>query len=156
MGHSDGHQIDDTAPPAPTSRRLINYLLGTGIGATLATFLYPAVKFMMPPEVPEAPQLTVVAGKVSDLRPNAGKIFKFGSKPGIVIETPTGEIRAFSAVCTHLACTVQYREDLQAIWCACHNGHYDLNGKNIAGPPPRPLEPYTVHIRGDEIVVSKA
>jgi len=82
-------------------------------------------------------------------------VFPFGSEPGIVIETPGGEIRAFSAVCTHLACTVQYREDLQHIWCACHNGHYDLFGKNISGPPPRPLTRYTVNVRGDEIVVSK-
>lgn len=156
MRYSGDHQIDGTAPPAPASRRWVNYLLGTGIGATLATFLYPALKFMMPPQVPEAPQLTVVAGKVSDITPNSGRIFRFGSKPGIVIETSAGEIRAFSAVCTHLACTVQYREDLQEIWCACHNGIYDLNGKNIAGPPPRPLEQYTVHIRRDEIVVTKA
>jgi cytochrome b6-f complex iron-sulfur subunit len=50
---------------------------------------------------------------------------------------------------------VQYREDLQHIWCACHNGHYGLSGENIAGPPPRPLEEYAVNIRGDEIIVSK-
>ena len=33
--------------------------------------------------------------------------------------------------------------------------HYDINGKNIEGPPPRPLEAYTVNVRGDQIVVSK-
>ncbi len=156
MLHWSGQGTVDTAPSAPTPRRWINYLLATGIGGTLAAILYPVLKFILPPEVPEAPELTVVAAKVSDLRPNSGKIFRFGSKPGIVIDTPGGEIRAFSAVCTHLACTVQYREDLQEIWCACHNGLYDLNGKNIAGPPPRPLEPYIVHIRRDEIVVTKA
>jgi Rieske Fe-S protein len=67
----------------------------------------------------------------------------------------SGELRAFSAVCTHLSCIVQYRPDLTQIWCACHNGHYDLNGKNIAGPPPKPLEEYAVNVRGDKIVVSK-
>jgi cytochrome b6-f complex iron-sulfur subunit len=51
---------------------------------------------------------------------------------------------------------VQYRPDLSHIWCACHNGHYDLNGINIAGPPPRPLDPYAVNVRGDQIVVSKS
>jgi Rieske Fe-S protein len=45
---------------------------------------------------------------------------------------------------------------MRLIWCACHNGQYNLSGKNIAGPPPRPLEEYTVNIRGEEIVVSKA
>jgi Rieske Fe-S protein len=54
-----------------------------------------------------------------------------------------------------LQCTVQYRDDLHHVWCACHNGHYDLNGKNISGPPPRPLEQYAVNVRGDEIFVSK-
>jgi Rieske Fe-S protein len=96
-----------------------------------------------------------VAGNVDELKPNTGKIFKFGTQPGMLVKTPGGDILAFSAICTHLNCTVQYREDMQHIWCACHNGHYDLNGKNIAGPPPRPLEQYTVNIRGDEIVVSK-
>lgn len=43
----------------------------------------------------------------------------------------------------------------QDIWCACHNGVYDLNGKNISCPPPRPLEPFKVNVRGDQIVVMK-
>jgi len=82
-------------------------------------------------------------------------VVAFGSAPAIVVRTATGDYRAFSAVCTHLQCTVQYRPDLQHIWCACHNGHYDLSGRNIAGPPPRPLEQYDVNLRDDEIVVSK-
>jgi len=97
----------------------------------------------------------VVAAKTDELKPNSGKIFRFGSQPGILIETPQGEVRAFSGVCTHLSCTVQYRDDLQQIWCACHNGHYDLNGKNVSGPPPRPLTRYSVNIRGGDIVVSR-
>ncbi|MBZ5498421.1 MAG: Rieske 2Fe-2S domain-containing protein [Acidobacteriia bacterium] len=140
----------------PTSRRnALNYLLGTGALATLAAILYPVVKFMIPPRVVESSASSVVAGKVSELRPNVGKIFKFGSKPGLLIQTPAGEYRAFSAVCTHLDCTVQYSTDEKLIWCACHNGRYDLTGKNISGPPPRPLEAFTVNVRGDEIVVSR-
>ena len=92
---------------------------------------------------------------MGELKPNSGKVFKFGSAPAIVVRTPGGELRAFSAVCTHLNCTVQYRDDLQRIWCACHNGHYDLNGINIEGPPPRPLEEYVVNTKGDQLVVTK-
>jgi len=69
-----------------------------------------------------------------DIAPNAGQIVWFGREPGILIKTPSGQLRAFTAICTHLACTVQYRDDLGHIWCACHNGHYDLNGVNVAGP----------------------
>jgi cytochrome b6-f complex iron-sulfur subunit len=63
--------------------------------------------------------------------------------------------RALSAVCTHLNCTVQYQEKSQSIWCACHNGLYDLNGKVVSGPPPRPLEQFAVHVRGEDVVISK-
>jgi len=121
----------------------------------VAAVLYPIIDYILPPKVPEAAQSRVVAAKKGDLAPNTGRVFKFGSKPGILILTPQGEFRAFSATCTHLACTVQYRPDLGQIWCACHNGHYDLTGRNIAGPPPRPLERYQVDLRGGDIVVSK-
>jgi len=83
-------------------------------------------------------------------------IFKFGTEPGILIMGADGVMRAFSAVCTHLDCTVKYRPDLQKIHCACHNGIYDLNGQNIAGPPPRPLPQYKVIQQGDDVIVSRA
>jgi Rieske Fe-S protein len=93
--------------------------------------------------------------KPQEVKPNSGQIFRFGSQPAILVKTAGGELKAFSANCTHLGCIVQYRSDLNHIWCACHNGHFDLNGKNIEGPPPKPLEEYIVNVRGDQIVVSK-
>lgn len=141
--------------PDASRRSFLNYLLGTGALATLASIVYPIIRFMIPPRVIESSASTVVAAKLSEIKPNEGRIFKFGSKPGILVKTPSGEYRAFSAICTHLDCTVQYRPDEKLIWCACHNGRYDLNGRNISGPPPRPLEEYKVNVRGDEIVVSR-
>ncbi len=144
-----------SADTTVSRRNVLNYLLGSGAVATFAAIVYPILKFMIPPRVVESSASSVVAAKVSEIKANSGRIFKFGSKPGILIETPNGEYRAFSAVCTHLDCTVQYRPDEKLIWCACHNGRYDLTGKNISGPPPRPLEAFTVNVRGDEIVVSR-
>jgi Rieske Fe-S protein len=109
----------------------------------------------MPPQLAESVEVTVVAAKVGELPPNSGKIFKFGSRPALLLHTPAGELKAFDAICTHLNCTVQYRPDYGHIWCACHNGHYDISGKNISGPPPRPLDRLTVAVRGDDIVVSR-
>ncbi len=74
---------------------------------------------------------------------------------GLIVRTADGELRAFSARCTHLNCTVQYDSDERQIVCACHGGVFDLNGKNIAGPPPKPLLTYSVNVRDDEIVVSR-
>ncbi len=145
----------DGTEPTVGRRTLLNWLLGTSLGATLAAALYPVLRFVIPPEVAESPTNRVLAGKLSELPPNTGRVFRFGAKPGILIRTASGEVRAFSAICTHLNCTVQYRPDFQHLWCACHNGHYDLQGKNIAGPPPRPLEAFKVDIAGDDIFVTK-
>ena len=140
---------------ASKRRKFLNYLLGTSAGATLTAIFYPIIKFMTPPEVTAATQNSVVAGRVPELAANSGKVFKFGNKPGLLVRTPAGDLKAFSATCTHLDCIVQYQPEMKGIWCACHNGRYDLNGQNVSGPPPRPLEEYVVNVRGDEIVVSK-
>jgi Rieske Fe-S protein len=137
-------------------RKFLNWFLGTSIGAFLVSVFYPVSRYLIPPRVEESTARGVTLSlKPEEIKPNSGQIFRFGSQPGIVVRTPAGELRAFSAVCTHLACIVQYRVDLGHIWCACHNGHFDLNGKNIAGPPPRPLERYVVNTRAGQIFVGK-
>ncbi|MEE9551339.1 MAG: ubiquinol-cytochrome c reductase iron-sulfur subunit [Candidatus Binatia bacterium] len=139
-----------------TRRGFINWVLGTSAGAFLLSVLYPVSRYLIPPKVEESMARAVTLSiKSGDVKVNTGEIFKFGNRPAILIRTPAGELRAFSAVCTHLACIVQYRPDLHHVWCACHNGHFDLNGQNIVGPPPRPLEQYVVNVRGDQVVVSK-
>lgn len=139
----------------PARRRFMQFLLGGGLLASAVAFLYPVLRYLVPPAATDLGGDSVVAAKVGDLKANSGKIFRFGSRPGLLVRTADGEYRAMSAVCTHLNCTVQYRSDVREVWCACHNGFYDLNGRNVAGPPPRPLESYVVHINGDDVVVSR-
>jgi len=136
-------------------RSMIGWLLGGGLFASIGSFLYPVVRFIMPPQVTEAAVNEVGAGKVGDLKPNSAKIVKFGTKPVILIRTTETEWKAFSAVCTHLNCTVQFKPEGSQIWCACHNGVYDLTGKVVSGPPPRPLDEFIVHVRGEDIVVER-
>ena len=135
-------------------RTLLRWLLGGGFTASFLSFLYPAIKFMNPPAVPEAPTNEVSAGKVQNFKPNTGKIVKFGSGPALLIRVSETEWRAYSAICTHLNCTVQFQQSTRQIWCACHNGYYDLNGKVVSGPPPRALEEYAVRIRGEDVVIT--
>jgi Rieske Fe-S protein len=141
--------------PQPSRRRAIEIFLGGGVLASLASFLYPVLRFFVPPAVVDLGGDEVVAAKSIEMKPNSGKIFRFGSRPGLLIMNSDGTYRALSATCTHLGCTVQYRPDLREIWCACHNGTYDLEGRVVSGPPPKPLEEMAVKIRGDEVVISK-
>ncbi|MDH3444228.1 MAG: Rieske 2Fe-2S domain-containing protein [Deltaproteobacteria bacterium] len=149
-------QEEASATQDSSRRDFLNWFLGTTAGAFFLSVLYPVSRYLIPPKAEESTAHTVtLAIKPQEVKPNSGQIFRFGSQPAILVNTTSGELRAFSASCTHLACIVQYRSDINHIWCACHNGHFDLNGKNIEGPPPRPLEEYTVNVRADQIVVSK-
>ncbi len=141
--------------PEPSRRRFVQILLGGSVVLSLGSFLYPVIRYLVPPAATDLGGDTVVAGKVGELQPNSAKIFRFGSRPGLLIRTAEGEYKALSATCTHLGCTVQYKSDQRRIWCACHNGQFDLSGRNIAGPPPRPLEAFEVHKQGEDLVVSR-
>ncbi|MGZ4789329.1 MAG: QcrA and Rieske domain-containing protein [Terriglobales bacterium] len=136
-------------------RRFVNILLGAGLVTSLSSFIYPILRYLVPPKLPDLGADATLAAKVAELRPNSAKTFRFGTRPGLLVQVAPGEYRAMSATCTHLGCTVQYRADLKEVWCACHNGIYDLNGHNVSGPPPRPLEQFEVQVRGDEIFVRR-
>lgn len=151
-GDADKHQ---RASQGNLSRRFINFILGGGTLALMGSAVYPILRFVMPPKIAEAMTNSVVAGQAGELKPNSGKVFRFGNRPGLLVMTPTGQYRAFTAVCPHLQCTVQYRDDLSQIWCACHNGIFDLDGKVVSGPPPEGLEEFKVDLRDDDIVVSR-
>ena len=139
-----------------TRRRLVNWLLGSSTGAVVAAILYPVTRYIIPPKVPEATTSRVLAGTVAELASKKWKIFRFGREAGILVLDNQGDYHALSATCTHLGCIVQYRKDLGLIWCACHGGEFNLDGVNVAGPPPKPLTRYDVKVNGDEIWVSRA
>jgi Rieske Fe-S protein len=136
-------------------RSFVQWMLGGGLGASILSFLYPAIRFVQPPRAAEASVNEAPAGKASDLKPNTGKIVKFGARPVLLVRIGDSEFKAFSAICTHLNCTVQFNEEKRQIWCACHNGYYDLNGHVVSGPPPKPLDEYSVHLRAEEVIISR-
>lgn len=144
---------------APPRRSFLDTVLGLGFVSTALSVLYPVWRYVVPPATAEPATDSVVAGKAVQFAPNSGAIVKFGSKPALLVRTGDGQFKAFTAVCTHLDCTVQYRADTSQIWCACHNGLYDLSGQVVSGPPPRPLEAFAVNLRGEpgqeDVVISR-
>ncbi len=144
-------------------RTLLNWFLGTSIGALIASVIYPVLRYMTPPKIAEASTNQVEAGEVNDqaLLDKGYKIIRFGAEPVILVKAAENDFRAFSATCTHLDCIVGFQKDQTRIYCNCHGGCYDLTGRNVSGPPPRPLTPYKVNVvsKGSGpglIVVSKA
>ncbi|HUU37400.1 MAG TPA: Rieske (2Fe-2S) protein [Candidatus Desulfaltia sp.] len=136
-------------------RRFVNLFLGGSLLGTTVSFLYPLIRYLIPPRQAEAAAKKVLAAKAGELAPNSAKLFRFGSSPALLINTADGELRAFSAICTHLTCTVNYEGDTGTIYCPCHNGRFDLAGNVLSGPPPRPLDAYEVEVSGGDIYVSR-
>jgi cytochrome b6-f complex iron-sulfur subunit len=136
-------------------RTFVNFFLGGSLVGTLSSLLYPVIRYLIPPRQAEAVAKKIAAAKVGELAPNSAKLFKFGSSPALLINTAEGQLRAFSAVCTHLTCTVSYESDTSTLYCPCHNGRFDLAGNVISGPPPRPLETYEIEVVSGDILVSK-
>lgn len=153
----------DQAVPPLNRRRLLNWFLGTSIGALVVSVVYPVARYVTPPKIAEAATNQIEAGDVNDpqLRDKGFKIVRFGAEPVILLKAGENDYRAFSATCTHLDCIVGFQKEQTRIFCNCHGGAYDLHGRNVSGPPPRPLTPYKVNLvaKGSEpalIVVSKA
>ncbi len=135
-------------------RQFLNGLLGGWVGVTAVAFLSPILKFITPPyKEPEEAILPLADYK--DLAPNTVKVFAWGSKPGFLKLQDDGTYLALVGVCSHLDCNVAWQPDTKKFYCACHGGWYDENGKNIAGPPPKPLRKLDVAVEGDTIVVRK-
>ena len=144
-------------------RQILNWFLGTSVGALIASVVYPVLRYMTPPKIAEAATNQIEAGQVNDpqLMERGYKIVRFGAEPVILVKAADNDFRAFSATCTHLDCIVGFQKDRNRMWCNCHGGAYDLTGRNIAGPPPRPLTAFKVHLvpkseGTSTIVVSKA
>jgi len=64
------------------------------------------------------------------------------------------EVVAFSNVCTHLGCRVNWQADKQEYICPCHDGHFSIDGKVVSGPPPRPLDKYVTKVSGDILSIN--
>lgn len=149
--------------PLPERRRFLNWFLGTSFGALAVSVLYPIGRFISPPHIAEQGTAQVDAGTTDDpvFHDKAFKIVRFGADPVIIVRAADDDYRAFAATCTHLDCIVGYQKEHSRLWCNCHGGAYDLTGRNIAGPPPRPLTPFKVNLVAKNdgtstIVVSKA
>lgn len=135
-------------------RTFLNGLIGGWLAALGAAFIGPFMKFAIPP-TPEPDEVTLPLAEFKDLAADAVQGFAWGNKPGLLKRTGDGGYIAFVGVCTHLDCNVTFVADSRRFYCACHEGWYDENGLNIAGPPPAPLRRLDVSVEGEALIVRK-
>ena len=125
-------------------------------GATVALFTAPIVyavgRYLS--HIPEGRSgIGTATLAEADLKPS--KLIKVGDEPVIVLKEKDGDVRAFTATCTHLKCIVSYRPQSSDFFCKCHRGQYDTNGVNVPGTrPKRPLTELTVTKDGQTLTIS--
>ena len=143
---------------ASSRRSLLNWLLGGSLAGWAATALYPILNYLSPlPTSGSTGEAELGDEARGDLAAAGFAIVALGAERVIVFQDAQSQLRALSAKCTHEGCTVQYKADESIVWCACHNGRFDVDGRVLSGPPPRPLAAYKVAGSLDtKLVVSRA
>ncbi|NWF56692.1 MAG: Rieske 2Fe-2S domain-containing protein [Syntrophaceae bacterium] len=157
--------VEDTSTAAPlkapetgaltvpaTRRGLLKGLLGALGVFGLGTFLYGVYRFLAPGAGGAEP----VEIPVAEISASGTAFFQYGGTPGILLRGDDQTLKAFSLVCTHLACIVTWNAEKKEFYCPCHDGFFDAEGRVVSGPPPSPLERWKVEIKGDKAIIGAA
>lgn len=121
--------------------------LGFGLGMLGLRFLQ-----FLSPKVKEKRFEEILVGTVNELSKSDAMPMEIAGSKLLLLKTDAGLV-AFSRKCTDLGCLVSWDKARQQFICPCHQGVYDRNGKNIAGPPPRPLDRFQIVKKGENIYV---
>ncbi|MBI2298232.1 MAG: Rieske (2Fe-2S) protein [Armatimonadetes bacterium] len=157
--HVNAPADGDGTMPAPTRRTFVRVLTGMAGAAYVAALGYPVYKYLgtAADEALQEASVKEVALDAAHLPLNAALMFKFAGRPAMLIHHSDDTWSAYSAICTHLGCTVAYEPERGRIHCACHGGVYDArSGRNVSGPPPKPLTPFQTSVVEGKVVVSRA
>lgn len=136
----------------PPRRDFLSLAVGGSAAAFAVAVGYPVARFVEAPA--RASGGPTIVGKLEDFPVSSAKTVLVAERPVLVIRGADGQLRAFSALCTHLQCVVGYSPERNQIECPCHQGVYSVDGQNISGPPPRPLEELAVSVNDGAVVVS--
>lgn len=152
--------ISDLKRESLKRRDYILYLLASLIGIFSGMFLYLVGSYLWPPRKPFGETVRVVgwipiAYTHELLPPPSSMKFTYGNIPAILINDG-GPLKAFSFVCTHLGCVVEWLPDKRVFSCSCHGGEFDEGGNVTGGPPTEPLNRFDIQIRNGRIYVKPA
>jgi cytochrome b6-f complex iron-sulfur subunit len=135
-------------------RGFVNTLLGVAVTGWVGSLLYPVIRYLRPANDASGGPLKLSAEQLAKVEKEHFVIARSGPHRVIVFQAG-GELRALSARCTHEGCTVQFVPGDSVIWCACHNGKFDLDGRVLSGPPPRPLARWALNKEGEQILLTQ-
>ncbi|MDP4219805.1 MAG: Rieske (2Fe-2S) protein [Bacteroidota bacterium] len=136
-------------------RGILKGLVAGAAAVVTAPILYVAARFLGYVSKGDSSQTSTTVA-FSDLTPEKpSMLVEINDEPIIVVREKNDAIRAFTATCTHLGCTVSYRPQVPDFYCKCHQGRYDENGVNVPGTRPKsPLTELTINDKGTELEIT--
>lgn len=133
-------------------RDFIGWIIKGGLLVTLTGMLLPALQFILP-ATRRGPAVGMKeVGREEDIPVGGSKKVIVGGSAILLVRTATG-VKAYSAICTHLGCIVEWDGRKREIICPCHAGVFDIEGRPVSGPPPRPLPYYAVKVLDGKIFI---
>ena len=142
-----------TGPARPSSRRefLANVIMSVGAALGAGGLAFRFAEYLYP-VVPPVKWIEVFASKLADIPSDGVRIVHLPEGP-VILEKAGNEVRALSAICTHLGCIVRWHPGRREFICPCHGGTYNYAGKVLSGPPPRPLPGILTEVRQEQVFV---
>ena len=135
-------------------RFLSQAVMGFGMLFGIGTLGVRFMQFLLPTRTVKPPE-TVLIGAETRIPFGDAVPMDLGGHKILVLKTQEG-VAAFSRRCTDLGCLVSWNKEREQFVCPCHQGTFDKNGVNIAGPPPRPLDRFQIVKRGEQLYVNIA
>lgn len=137
-------------------RRFLCSMLGGGALAMGAGMAVPFAQFAGDLHPTPPPDFLVLEKADYELAPGKARMILYGHIPTLLLRPadPARPLMAFVASCTHLNCTVTYEEERNRIFCACHEGCFDLEGKVLSGPPPEPLRRFFTRLSDGKLILA--
>jgi Rieske Fe-S protein len=173
--HKSKYTLDRGIPGAFEGETITRrrFMTGTAHGAgavAAASFALPALGFALGPIFKRNTEHWEVVGTIDQFNEDnyvpvvitlvpaigeAGKSTAYIRKKNPTIDTDiydrdTSYI-AISDRCAHLGCPVRWVDASERFICPCHGGVYDLLGRRVSGPPPRPLDRFYTRVNGENV-----
>jgi len=135
-------------PVEPERRRVLRWIGQWSVVAAIVTQLGGVVRAFVPRVLYE-PSKKFKLGKSSEYPEGV----TFVPTHRLFVLRERNQFHVISAVCTHLGCTVEWKDKLTEFDCPCHGSKFRNDGTPFAGPAPRPLTWYPLSVSGDGFLV---
>lgn len=151
--------------PAGTRRRFFQWVTGAIAALIGLSLAVPLVGYVISPALRRRAQTWVDVGAIDELSVGSPKQLEYVAtvhdgyletkmqKAVWAIRQQDGQVTVFSPMCTHLGCGYHWDAEAHKFKCPCHGSVFDVSGRVVGGPAPRPLDALPSKVDGGRLLV---